>query len=411
MHIEEFKNDDTGVNFVEQMVESEGFDINLKQGMAGQILDASKGNALIIIQILNILDRQVSTLSSIITSLESMRSKNSEMIANFMYKNTFDAALKYLSSNGHPINDLLQVISLYDERIELYSISKLLGIGIADAERTCNYLLERLILKKTGEYYELNEFAKRFVFIKLLPDRFQMSRLKEKIRTHKERMKLKLAQLDSTLTSNSILHRIVNEWQPRNYIDTIVIAELFSIYGQATTCVKQNNQRKYEQYLKEFDEHSFITSHPYVPLQKARLYRQGMYKFYRNDTTILAQVERLYEEAVESIEYDYRYLIGSLAHASLLMMFGIFLCQHLKEYSRAIRILEEAKYFHGNLRNKGWFIICNYLSVSHKNIYKETKEIFYKEQLASLVSEVLEAAKTQLPKQGFDLKKYKEDFC
>lgn len=142
--------------------------------MAGQILNASKGNALIIIQILNIVDRQVSTFTSITTSLESMRSKNSEMIANFMYKNTFDAALKYLSSNGHPINELLQVISLYDERIELYSISKLLSIGIADAERTCNYLLERLILKKTGEYYELNEFAKRFVFIKLLPDRFQL---------------------------------------------------------------------------------------------------------------------------------------------------------------------------------------------------------------------------------------------
>lgn len=30
IHVEEFKNDDTGVTFVEQMVESEGFDINLR---------------------------------------------------------------------------------------------------------------------------------------------------------------------------------------------------------------------------------------------------------------------------------------------------------------------------------------------------------------------------------------------
>lgn len=411
IHVEEFKNDDTGVTFVEQMVESEGFDINLRLGMAGQILNASKGNALIIIQILNIVDRQVSTFTSITTSLESMRSKNSEMIANFMYKNTFDAALKYLSSNGHPINELLQVISLYDERIELYSISKLLSIGIADAERTCNYLLERLILKKTGEYYELNEFAKRFVFIKLLPDRFQLGAIKEKIRIHKERMKLKLSQLDSTLTSNSVLHRIVNEWQPRNYIDTIVIAELFSIYGQAIKCVTQNNKRKYEQFLKEFDEHSFITSHPYVPLQKARLYKEGMYKFYRNDPTILTQVERLYEEAVESIEYDYRYLIGSLAHASLLMMFGIFLSQHLKEYSRAIRVLEDAKYFHGELRGKGWFIICNYLSFSYKKMHILTREHVYSEQLSLIVSEVIETAKTNLPKQGFDISQYQKTYC
>lgn len=410
IHIEEFKNDEVGINFVEQMVESEGFDINLKPGMAGQILNTSRGNALIIIQMLNIIDRQVSTFTNITASLESMRSKNSEMIANFMYKNTFDDALKYLSNNGHPINELLQLISLYDERIELYSISKLLNIGIADAERICNYLLERLILKKNGEYYELNEFAKRFVFIKLLPDRFQLAAIKEKIRAHKERMKLKLAQLDTTLNSNSVLHRIVHEWQPRNYIDTIVIAELFSLYGQAIKCVTHNNKRKYEQFLKEFDEHSFITSHPYVPLQKARLYKEGMYKFYRNDPTILTQVERLYEEAVESIEYDYRYLIGSLAHASLLMMFGIFLSQHLKEYSRAIRMLEDAKYFQGENREKGWFIICNYLSYAYKRMYTTTKDSVYSEQLKIIVKDVIKTAKIKLPKQGFDINQYKKTY-
>lgn len=28
------------------------------------------------------------------------------------------------------------------------------------------------------------------------------------------------------------LQKNVNEWQPRNYIDKIVIAELFSLYGE-----------------------------------------------------------------------------------------------------------------------------------------------------------------------------------
>jgi hypothetical protein len=136
-----------------------------------------------------------------------------------------------------------------------------------------------------------------------------------------------------------------------------------------------------------------------------------MYKFYRNDPTILMQVERLYEEAVESIEYDYRYLIGSLAHASLLMMFGIFLSQHLKEYSRAIRVLEDAKYFHGELRGKGWFIICNYLSFSYKKMHILTREHVYSEQLSLIVSEVIETAKTNLPKQGFDISQYQKTYC
>jgi hypothetical protein len=94
---------------------------------------------------------------------------------------------------------------LYDERIELYSISKLVKLDIADAERVCNYLLERLVLKKVGEYYELNAFAKRFVFIKLLPDRFVLSKLRDKIKSHKERMRQKLSELDDTLNESPLV--------------------------------------------------------------------------------------------------------------------------------------------------------------------------------------------------------------
>lgn len=389
IHIEEFSNNDTGVKFVEEIIESEGFNLEVSKSTAEQVINATKGNALIIVQTLNIIDRGVSTFDEITRSLESMRSKNSEMIANFMYKNTFDDALKHLSSKGYPVNEIMQVISLYDERIELYSISKLAKLEIADAERICNYLLERLVLKKSGEYYELNEFAKRFVFIKLLPDRIELNKVRDKIKKHKERMKLKLAELENTLNANSALHRNVNEWQPKNYIDKIVIAELFSLYGDAIKCVGRNDKRAYEKYLKEFDEHSFITNHPYVPLQKARLLKEGMFKFHRGDNGILQEVERLYEEAVESIEYDYRYLIGSIAHASLLMLFGIFLCQHLKEHSRAIRFLEDAKKFHGGNKGKGWFIVCNYLSSSYEKMYSQTKDNAYKDLLRKLVKEVL----------------------
>ena len=187
IHVEEFKNNEIGIKFIEEMIESEGYNVALERKDIVTILNVSKGNALIIVQILNIIDRGVSGFGEITRSLESMKSKNSEMIANFMYKNTFDNALKYLSENGYPVNEVMQIISLYDERIELYSISKLAKIDISYAERLCNYLLERLVLTKSGEYYELNEFAKRFVFIKLLPDRFELSKIKDRIKNHKER--------------------------------------------------------------------------------------------------------------------------------------------------------------------------------------------------------------------------------
>jgi hypothetical protein len=107
IHIEEFRNDELGVRFVEEIIESEGFNLALSRAEAATILKASKGNALIIVQALNIISRGVSTFADITASLESMRSKNSEMIASFMYKNTFDDALKYLTSVGYPVTEVM----------------------------------------------------------------------------------------------------------------------------------------------------------------------------------------------------------------------------------------------------------------------------------------------------------------
>lgn len=409
IHVEEFKENDTGLKFVYELIESEGFDLDISEMKGKKILQVSKGNSLIIVQTLSIIGRGVSSFEEIIGSLEGMRSKNSEMVANFMYKNTFDSALKFLEDSNYPVRSVMQFISLYDEKIELYSISRLAKIDVSDSERMCKYLLERLILKKTGEYYELNEFAKRFVFIKLLPDRFELSKIKEKIKQHKERMKKKISELDGTLKKNSVLHNNVLEWQPRNYIDKIVIAELFSLYGDAIKCVGKRDKNEYERYIKEFDDHSFITNHPYIPLQKARLLKEGIRKFYKNDEAILTQVEHLYEEAIESIECDYRYLIGSKAHASLLMLFGIYLCKQLNQDGRAIRFLEDAKVYYGGIRSKGWFITCNYLTKAYKTKYLETNDNAYKDQLKKVVREVIGNDKKPKGSQ-FNTAQYKKQY-
>ena len=410
IHIREFKKDDVGISFVENIVESEGFNVSLTRAMAESLLETSKGNALIIVQALNGLHNNVITFAQLTQSLESMRSKNSEMVANFMYKNTFDAALRYLSESGYPVDDVMCIISLYDERIELYSISRLAKIEVSDAEKMCNFLLERLILTKSGEYYELNEFAKRFVLIKLLPDRFELSNLRDKIKQHKDRMRKKLEQLETTLDANSALHKNVNEWQPRNYIDKIVIAELFSIYGEAVVCVRRGDKLEFERYIRDLNEHSLITNHPYVALQKARLLKSGIWKFYKGNVNVLDQIQRAYEEALESIEYDYRYLIGTAAHASLSMFLGVFLCADRKDYGRAIRFLEYAKsIFDQTQVQKPWFISCNYLSISYDERYRQTNDRAYFVHLSRVAKQV-SASKKKAANASFDIEKYLKQF-
>lgn len=405
IHIEEFKNNQLGVKFILELIESEDLDITLNDEQIKELLSVSKGNALIIVQALNIIDRNVSTFNEVVKSLGSMKSKNTAMIADFMYKNTFDKSLKYLLEKEYPINLVLQIIFLYDEEIELYSISKLCNITVLDAEYICKYLAERLIIKKIGEYYRLNEFAEKFIFIKLLPDRFELSKIKDKVRTHKERMKKKLSEFNKKLESNYQLQQNVEEWQPKNYMDRMIIAELFPIYARAQQFINKKDKVNYEQCIKEFDEHSFITNHPYVPLQKARILLLGYNKFYRNDKNILEEIESLFEQAVSDIEYDYTYLYGCLSHASLLMFFGAFLSRQLKQYSRSIRFLEEAKDFFDGSKGKGWFSTCNFLSHSYLLMYNETKDNAYEDQLKKVVREVI----SNTP-PSFNIDKYKNKF-
>jgi hypothetical protein len=409
IHIEEFSYDEIGKSFIAEIIESEGFDVNFSEPQIESILKATKGNALIIVQVLNIINRGVSTFEEIISDLHSMKSKNTEMIANFMYKNTFDSALRYLEGNGFPITTILQIISLYDEKIELYSISKLAKVGVSDTEHVCHYLLERLILKKLGEYYELNEFAKKFVFIKLMPDRFQQANLIDKISTHKSRMNQKLKRLENTTGKNRVLRDIVAEWQPNNYIDKIVIAELFSLYGDAIKHVSNNDFKKFENSLKEFDEHAFITSHPYVPLQKARLLKEALKKFKMDESKVIPQIESLYEESLASIEYDYRNLIGTSPHSSLLMFFGVFLSQQMKQFSRSIRCLEDSLKYKGNEIDNGWFITSNYLSVALQSKYKETNDSAYNDQLRKIYKSVIQN-KSKANNTKFNVSTYEKKF-
>lgn len=377
--------------------------------MSRNLLEVTKGNALIIIQVLNILEREVATFDETVKALDSVKSKNSEIIANFMYKNTFDNALSELSAKGYAAKQVIQLISLYDEPIELYSISKLAKIDVSVAETLCNTLLQRLVLVKTGEYYDLNEFAKRFIFIKLLPDRIELGKIKDKIKNHKERMKTKLADLERALTDNQILHKIVTEWQPRNYIDKIIIAELFSLYGEADKKCRTKDKIAYETYVRELSDHSFITNHPYVSFQKARILKIGLHKFYRNNASILKQIEQAYEDAIESIEFDYRYLIGTPAHTSLIMLFWVFLATDIKDYGRAMRFLEIAKNAFDCDLNKSWFICCNYLSKSYKEMYAKTNDRAYNAQLVKLVKQVL-SAEHMMSRRGFDINRYKQEF-
>jgi len=407
--IEGFKDADKGSQFIDEYIESEDLVVDISDQEKLKLVEVSRGNALILVQALTLISEKVVTIDDVSTSLYNMRSKNVEIIANFMYKNTFDSVIAELNSLGYKVKEVINVISLYDEPIELYSISKLAEIDISAADIVCKKLSQRLILNKTGEHYLLNEFAKRFVFIKLLPSREEVIALKEKIRGHKLRIGQKLQELQLKIAQNQHIKEIVDDWQPKNYIDKVIMAELFSLYEAAYKSVKQGKEQ-FEACLSEINEHELISSHPYVSFQKARILKLGLGHYKdseRND--LKKKIERSFEDAIESLEYDHLHIKGTKSHGSILMLFGVFLSEELNDNKRAVRFLEEGKDVLEPFGGKSLFICLNYLCRTYERLYKASKDDKIMAELKQNILKVCGGERdTQMP--GIDIDRFKRKY-
>ena len=60
----------------------------------------------------------------------------------------------------------------------------------------------------------------------------------------------------------------MNDWQPQNYIDKIVIAELFNAFKRAKDYVNNNDKQDYEKIVKEIEEQTLISNHPYIAFSR-----------------------------------------------------------------------------------------------------------------------------------------------
>lgn len=411
INVEEYRDLLRGKKFIQEYLEFEENIALLNEDEKVELLQASKGNTLILVQSLSALINQTSTIGGIVASLEPVRTKEAHIIADFMYKNTFDSAIRELEGKGFNPRELIVVTSLYKESIDLYSIGKLCKIDIGTASEICNYLTKCLILIKTGEYFRLNEFANNFIFIKMLPDKVELANIRDRISTHKTRMNEKLRDLEKKISKNRLIREMMDDWKPRNYIDRIIIAECFVGYSEFARAIHRNDRGFCDKLLKEFNEHEMITNHPYVQYQKAqilsRLYKSRLFRSERE--SLLNSIERAYEDSIESIEFNYPHVRNTKSHGAVLLFFGIQLLEELNDLPRAIRNLEEAGKILCRPDSKLFFDLRFYLAKAYQKMYEQTNNHAYYSALKRAVEEVL-SRERQAGEFDFDILRFTNTF-
>jgi hypothetical protein len=298
-----------------------------------------------------------------------------------MYKNTFDRTLRQLEKDGYDPKTLMAIMALYEEPIDLYSISKLSKIDIASTEYICRILTSKLVLDKASEFYAINEFANNFIFIKMLPNEIETTKLKTAIREHKLNVSKQRQKLEELKLKTEQVADIMQDWKPRNYIDERVIADAYFIYSKIKEAVDEKNFSKVEEHIGDLISNEMISSHPYIKFQKARDYKLALGIFpLEKQAEIIETILRSYEDTIQEIEFSYPYIKNTQSHGAVLWLYSIFLIGERKDYLRSTRCLEDAQKIFSSNKNKNYYAVLSYLGVNYWELYKKTKDVEYKKR-------------------------------
>ena len=370
------------------------------------LLSTTKGNTLLLVQSLFSLNDKTKTIYEISEDLNNYESSSFEKVASFMYKNTFDYAIQELKKKKLDPTNIILIATLYNEKIDLYALSVLSKIPINDVRDIANYLTSKLIFNKNHEFYLVNEFAARFIFISLMPNNREKQNLENSISEYKNNLNIKLKELDKQMQSNEKIERIITDWKPNSYIDKIVIADAFQMFNKFVSAIYNRNNILIDELFKEYERLEYNTKHPYVRFQKARILNKMLLaKYYGNkkrEERIL-EIKRYYEDTIDSINTSYSYIKNTESHIAVLMFFGIFLNRNIPDYPKAIRYLEDAKNLVNRENIKNHFLILKELSDLYLTMYENTNDKFYYEEFQKTYNTITNSVKNI----DFNIDKYK----
>ena len=412
INLREFYEKEKGVRFIKSYIEFYELKISLKEDEILKLLELSKGNTLILVLSLQMLSNN-QPINNLFTDLESVESANIEIISDFMYKNTIGTAIDTLELKKHNPIEILKVISLYDVPVDLYSMSKISAQSVQSVEFVCEYLSTKLILEKIGETYKANEFANKFIVSKYIPNRVELKRLKEKIREHQRELDLKLKRLENARKKEPLLDGIMEDWKPKNSIDTVAISEAYGLFGKTKDFIDGKIDCNITIITVEFERLEKMTSHPYIRFQKARCFQQIMEttKDENLKDELKKNVSLYYEDTIDTTDFYYPYIKNTKSYASINWIYGIFLSSVINDYYKSLRYLEDAVLIFKRLSiyDKSYYTAVNNLSWVYLKLYKIENDEIYLSELKPLFLEI-KRNKDRLLSIGFNYDLYIQNF-
>ena len=352
---------DSGKEFINAYNEENALDLNLTDPETIDLLSLCKGNTLVLVLSLRRLSEQLTSVSSLKSefssrnawknlriSLSSIPSGAFEVIAEFMYKDTFEHIESTFAENVGIFHNVLKIFAIIDNgSTDINTICLLTQESYPDVEAVIDVLCGYLIIEKNDTEYSLNSFAEKYIVGRFMPDSERYNQLSADIANRQRQVRNELAQMENDISTNEKLASIMLDWQIHSDIDRITAARMYRLYQDVNRECRFGGARKIGWAIEEFEnrceEIERMTAHPFVKYEKARIYQivdRSQILTERHEKEIV----KAYNDCIYSIRTIEQYLgiMETKSYASLLWLFGQYLCD-IGEIQNAIRYLEESK--------------------------------------------------------------------
>lgn len=337
-------NEESGIDFVRSYITENVLDIEMDDKEIQELLQLSKGNTLVLVLCLRRLSQRLSSMSGLAADFSSSNAwgnirknlKRSpgnayEVISEFMFKDTFEEMEKVFSGDIELFYKILKIFAVYrKEGVDLNTICLLSKEAYPKIEAVADTLCNYLILEKHNEYYNLNDFAEKYIINRFMPDATTYEELSAKIQQRERQVKAALEKLDADVQNRSELANILKDWCILTDSDRITAAKMYHLYGEVKKAISNDSKLKtehaFETVIRESDEAEKITIHPYIKYQKARILQL------LDRSKILSELHT--EEIMESFRNaifviktaeQYASILQTKSYASLLWMYGQYL--------------------------------------------------------------------------------------
>lgn len=382
-----------GKEFIKEYSKENSLDLDLTDSEAEELLSLAKGNTLVLVLSMRRLSQKITSLSalksefnlgnawkSLRNALSQTPSNAYEVIAEFMYKDTFEHIEDSFRENTALFYKVLKVFAvIQNENTDISTLCLLTNESYPNVEAVVDILCNYLILEKNDTQYSLNGFAEKYIVGRFLPDAETYEQLSKEIVSRQRQVNDSLSALRDDIKNRPSLGKIIKDWLIITDVDQITAAEMYKLYGEVKTACNQSGKFKVEAALEDFvekcNEAEQLTAHPFIKYQKARILmvvdHSNILSYKHIDS-----IKKGFSDAVYSIKTieQYSKIQQTKSYASLLWLYGQYLSSH-NDLSSAMRFLEESKvsFEEQNIKDQEYYKCIARLGIVYLDYYLDDR--------------------------------------